>query len=70
MAAMNAAQRVLRMALEQVYAGDQSAEAGCVLDAITDAGYALVSRPEVAVDTERVREAPRGRVPDTGRLRG
>lgn len=69
-ATVTAALRALMQALEQVYAGDQSAEAGCVLDALADLGWGLIAAPQIAVDQARTREAPRGRVPDTGSVRG
>lgn len=41
-------QRDMQHALERVYSGDQSIEAGCVLDALADLGWLLDEAPPVA----------------------
>lgn len=60
---MTNAQRDLAFALERCYSGDQSLEAGCVLDALTDMGWRLVKQaePVPVPDVASTRRLPRRR---------
>jgi hypothetical protein len=60
---MTNAQRDLAHALERCYSGDQSLEAGCVLDALTDMGWRLerMADPVAVPDVASTRGLPRRR---------
>lgn len=49
---MTNAESDLAFCLERVYSGDQSLEAGCVIDALTDLGWRLIRLAEPVVSPE------------------
>lgn len=63
---MTQALRDLQHALERIYSGDQSIEAGCVMDQLTDLGWTLTPLPVERVQQD---ELPLASTRDLGKRR-